>query len=261
MISTQNKQRQEHVDRVFKDKMETVKADSSTVKKSILDYPEINTYLSNKFTDVDLTDVEIYIADPSVFKKVDWDEMGGCYVFKHNTIFLKSEITSKRDDDGNFNKLIHAQSSEYINPKDVLVHELIHAVSHKANRASNQFRHMEEEFVYTNCIDFYKQKGMREEEIVKNNFLPFLLNDLLTDYKTMCNVISENVVTEVSISSLSPKEYKKFLDENAEKICPVLINKAVVEGMRMVELYHQGAYKLTKNETPKEISRFTGIEF
>lgn len=238
-----------------------IKEDPGTKERRINDYTIIDTYLKEKFPTVDVSDIPIYIVTPETFSKVGFDNFGGCFIASCNAVFVKTEIKSVRNEECELFKELYCFSEGKVSTEDVLVHEMIHAVSETAKRPSRKYRHMEEEFVYTNCIDFYRNKGMTNEEIVVGNFLPFLLQDLISSAEHMSKAIYEATKETIDILSMTKKEYTKILDKNAKKVAPILINLAKSEGYRMIELYNSGEYRLVEQESPKTVSRFAGIDF
>ncbi len=205
-----------------------------TQEITLSQYPKISSYLNEKFPKVDLSHVHIYIVAERVIEK-NFPGIGGCFFPALKIIFVKNEI-KKTKIKGKFNRLLQEACPVEITVEDVLVHELIHAVSDKMNRSSAKYKRMEEDFVYTNCIDFYKSKGMTEEDIVNNVFLSFCIWDIASS-KDMRDVFTEANVPMPS-SSCGQDTYKSALNKNAEVLIPVLKSLAQERGYRMIQLYN-----------------------
>jgi len=224
-----------------------------TVERDITDYPEIHAYIESRFPKVDVSDIVIYVADPGVIDKAGWKDIGGCYIDLLKVILVKNKITDKKVR-GKFKKMVQDLCAMKVDVEDVVVHELIHAVSHRINRASSKYSHMEEEFVYTNCIDFYKQKGMTEEDIVNNNFLPFCLYDVYGSAEDLSPVFAAVGSSLATVREMSKQSYSSFLNKHAETIVPMIKEIAQKRAYHMIDLYHKyGAdMHMTDASTPAE---------
>ena len=109
---------------------------------------------------------------------------------------------------------------------------------------------MEEEFVYTNCIDFYKQKGISEADIVNNNFLPFCLHDVYESPEDLGPVFKVVGSSLSEVRELSQRQYSAFLNKHAETIVPMIKEIAQKKSHHMIELYHKyGAEMYITNAT------------
>lgn len=236
-----------------------------TVQKSLEDFLAVNCYITDKFPEADLSDLQIYISPAYVIQKNGWPQIGGCYVRDMKVILVKDKIKKKSGKKGKFDKLMAEQCSLDVDVEDVVVHEVIHAVSHAINRASCKFQHMEEEFVYCNCIDFYKQKGMTEENIVDNNLLPFCINDIFSSRSDFQSVCKAAYLSFGDIEDADDKEFLKFCDMHADILVPSIKKKAQEKGHRMIELYQQYGSKMNMVseapvvEDPSSV-RFSSLE-
>lgn len=222
----------------------------STLKRFILDYPEIHAYIGAKFPNTTVADVQIYVAAPEVIDREGWKDIGGCYIDLLKVILVKNKITDKKVR-GKFKKMVQNLCAMKVDVEDVIVHELIHAVSHRINRASSKYRHMEEEFVYTNCIDFYKQKGMKEEDIVNNNFLPFCLHDVYESPKDLAPVFMAVGSSLLEVREFSQRQYSTFLNKHAEIIVPMIKEIAQKRAYHMIELYHKYGVEMYMTDSAK----------
>ena len=241
-------------------KINLIVAHSLTIEKQIGDFPEIQKYLESKFPKVDISDIKIYVADPDVVHKAGWKDIGGCYVHVLKVILVKSKIENKKVR-GKFKKLIQDSCHIKVDVEDVVVHELIHAVSHRINRASSRYVHMEEEFVYTNCIDFYKQKGMTEDDIVNNNFLPFCIADVYSCTEEMSCIFAQVGHSLLQIREMNHREYTAFLNKHAETIVPLIKEKAQKKAHHMIELYHKYGSEMYQTSSIDTAENSTSLRF
>lgn len=239
-------------------------SNKKTERKSLLDFPAVADYLAGRFPDVDLSAVSLYISPPKVIEQAGWKDIGGCYVRDLDVIFVKSKISTHKKSKSKFQRMVHEICDAHVDVEDVVVHEFIHAVSSKIGRALSRYTHMEEEFVYTNCIDFYKAKGLSEEEIADSNFLPFCLNDVYKSPKDMAKILSQLGCSIEEVRELSDFEYQRWANTHAGDLVPLLKKKAQEKAHQMIELYKKyGEMNRTSvDEKPEDptTARFSALE-
>lgn len=220
-------------------KANKVIAHFATLKRTIKDFPSVSPYLKSKFPDIDISDVEIYLASPDVMDSVGWSFAGGLYIPHLCKIFVRKYFKRNKLL-GSFNSSVN-QYQKSIQTEDVLVHECLHAISHKANRYSRKFQYPEEEFVYTNCVDFYSAKGMSDEQIVRGVFLPFCINDVMKDDNEMSIIFAECKLDFDEFRRLRAKGDNrgvyKILNSYSVILVPKIISKAEVMGFFMIDRY------------------------
>jgi hypothetical protein len=238
----------------------------SVACQRVTDYPKVYEYLHARFPKIDITDVPIYRASPEVFKKSRWSGVGGLFVPWMSLILVKDVSLGQKDAPaarGAFEKEL-TKFQLNATTEDVVVHECLHAISHRAGRSCSKYRHLEEEFVYTNCIDFYKQSGMTTQDIIEKNFLPFCMQDVMENRKDMLEVLKllfDSGVPFVDYFGLSRSERRKFDNTHATYIVARVVEKAVEKGKYMVDCYNrygQGVSLPTGNLTDKSL-RFSSI--
>lgn len=232
-----------------------------TEEKELSDFPAVSSYLSSRFPEVDLSVIKLYLSPPRVMERCGWRDIGGCYIPGMRTILVKSEIGHHCKAKGKFQEMMRDSCSLNTDVEDVVVHEMIHAISDLVGRSSSKYSHMEEEFVYTNCIDFYRKKGMSTDDIVNNNFLPFCLHDVFDSIKDMTEVFAEAGQTVDEIRRMSKEEYQRFLNKKAEIIIPLIKNKAQVKARRMIELYNKYGKEIYTTSLPKPVEDESAMRF
>jgi hypothetical protein len=228
-----SKVRKEQKDRIEK-KIYALVNHADTVRRTVKDFKNVHQYLSSKFPQIDVTDVPIYVVSSGPMNNAGFKGVGGFFIHHLNVIVVRKRISSCGRAKGTFEKIMQEYSRAHIDREDVVVHELIHAISAKINRSSRHYSHMEEEFVYTNCVDFYKNKGMTEADIEHKNFLPFCINDVYQDKNFLSKQCS------IPLSDLSDtQELNDYFDEHAEYIVLKIIEKAKEKARRMMDLYDE----------------------
>ncbi len=210
---------------------------ATTAKKSIVDFPLISSYIIQKFPEVDVSHIPIYVSHSSVMDRQKFKGVGGCFIPHMEIILVRSSIHCHVKATNKFDRLMQEATNAKIDMEDVLVHELIHAVSHVANRDGRSFKNNEEEFVYTNCVDFYRQKGISNERIVEDNFLPFCVENVYADTSLMRSVYYRCGI--VGAEGCSVTDFNKMLSKRASHLVPQIVLLAKNMGFQMIELYEK----------------------
>lgn len=236
----------------------------SAVEKRITNYPDVCDYLTAKFPSIDISQIPIYEASASAFKRSKWENVGGLFIPWLSVILVKDSSDGTLVTKGKFEQELAKYRLAPSDIEDVVVHECLHAISSKAGRSSACYAHMEEEFVYTNCIEFYKNRGMTVDEIVENNFLPFCMQDVLSSRKDLNDILQsmfDSGVKKVDYWSLTSAERRKFENGCAVALVSEIVKKARNKGKHMVECYNkygQGVSLPTGDLTDKSL-RFASI--
>lgn len=71
------------------------------------------------------------------------------------------------------------------------MHELLHAVSFRLNRYNKRYKNNEEEFVFLNSFEFYRNKGMSNENIINSILICFCINNITSNYKEMQQLFTQ----------------------------------------------------------------------
>jgi hypothetical protein len=203
-------------------------------KLSVVHFKIIHQYVKSKFPDVDITHIPIYLVPDEDMDKA-FRHAGGCFIPSHEAIFVRMNMNFKPKGKMNkFDKELNSRSIPDVSTEDVLVHEMMHAVSHVSGRSGRSFNFNEEEFAYTNTVDFYLSRGMTRDEIVRKNFLPFCINNVM---EVEMNNIIGTVSPEFLNTPKTPSAMKVFMTRNAEKLVDIIVDKATQMGKHMIELY------------------------
>jgi len=238
----------ENVQKVIKSKI--------TSTKSVSDYPSIKSYLEIAFQGVDLSDVKIYLTSPGVMLRYGFERCAGCYIPHLNIILVKDKIKmgGNKVPQTLFNKLIQKEVAVEVDPEDVIVHELIHSISYKIGRSGNRkFVFGEEEFVYTNCVDFYRSKGMTNEEIICGTFLPFCVNDVMQDFRQMGKIWGSIGDEMPDANKINKAAMEKRVEQNAHSLSRKIIVVAKERAHTMIDLYEKhGRQRVHTNTAPND---------
>jgi len=214
----------------LKNNIEKIKNHSDT---RIIKYPnhkESFDYVDGLFCNSGVKEVTIYQCNRPFLEKLGYKGVGGFFEKIMKTIVIPDlpfETISKKND-------IVAK----ITIDEVLVHELLHYVSdsHKKQTISME---LEEEFAYGNSVGYLKSKGYTNEEIVKNNFMPFLYSVTYSRYggEVLKEVLQENGYDVSQFKKELPIKQKKIIEKNKKAIHQRTIDKAFKKGMEIIDIY------------------------
>jgi len=248
----------------LKNQVASIIKHQDTDRKFVSDWPDIEQYLTSTFG-VDVSDLPVYVTTPEVMKKYGFEECAGCYIDELYVILVKNQITTNAPGRGRFSKKMDEVAGSTMNPEDVVVHEMLHAVSHKVRGIAGarmrwyesagggiKYRIAEEEFVYTNCMPYYRSKGMKDSEVVDSIFLPFCIGDVMTDREFMLKLISDVGASIPKKDDCGIKEYRtkfnRMLNNNAEVLVPIIVDEAKDRAFKMIELYQKYGAKTIKGD-------------
>jgi hypothetical protein len=241
-----------------------------TVEIPLSHFPSIVNYVDEKFPTIDLSHVKIYQTSLNALKAVDFDNIGGCYIDALKIIFVLNQgsLDKRETGKGKFSNALLNATWTRLAMVDILVHEVLHAVSSSMGRATQKYEYAEEEFVYTHCIDFYRQEGMTDDVIIRRHFLQFCLNDVLSSKQEMAEVFIK-LKTAKSLPVIPWEEdydryqYQDFLNRHAEALVSIAIKAAEDKADIMIESYNKyGCRSASAEDVDYDTSiRFQSLNF
>lgn len=169
---------------------------------TVIKYPEYNKaydYVESKFPGLNVLNVTIYKVRKQDLIAADLGGVGGLYIPGKKAV-LVSDLPSG----GSTNTYGKKAISASLTIDEVIVHELLHYVSHKFYRTHDVM--MEEEFAYGHSVPYLLSKGHTKEEIIRYNMLPFLYGAV--NHKKLLSKILE----EKKIKSNTYNSYLRKID-------------------------------------------------
>lgn len=129
------------------------------------EYAEAYNYVEKKFPGLNVFNVTVFKVSKKDLAEAGYDGVGGLYVFGRKQVIASDFLTG-----GTFSE--DRKIVAKITFDEIIVHELLHYVSHKIYRTHNVM--MEEEFAYGHSVPYLKSKGYTDSEIINYNMMPFL---------------------------------------------------------------------------------------
>lgn len=264
-MTADRKMREEYL-KALNDRIDKIIKSNQTSEIKIDIFPRVRDYVAKRFGDIDFSDLKIYISSSEVFKRAGFQFAYGLYVH-HLGVILLQDMNSKKNPKlkTEFERRLSEQLDSDLNTEDILVHEMMHAVSGKTGRSTKRYTHVEEEFAYTNTIPFYKDRGLSDDHIVKY-YLTFCVNDILANVDDLKDAVlsaskDDPVMLANYESVVNTKKVKTFFSTYADVLIPAIINKGKEQAKLMIDLYNKYGARTVYSETSSEVSRFGNIDF
>lgn len=257
----------------FYDSILSIINHNDTVKKTVSDFDDISKYLKVKFPSVSIDETPIFICDNNILLKTCLEYANGAYIPSLGLIIIKKVPNVSGSIDGHFSLVLNSKIANPIEVSHIVVHELLHCISHKLNLPSRKHVSMEEEFVFKNSIEYYRSVGLSDDDILNTILIAFCINEILSDAKSMLDLfrivkfckklkhIPEYVIdTKTAYHPLPcPKsEYLRFLDEHATMLSDLIIEESQGRGRIMLDSYNNESKAM--KHTCSRVNRFLSFE-
>jgi len=221
----------------------------SSIKLVYSQYPAAFEYVSKKFPDVPIKSVEIYRCDASYLNEIGLGGIGGCYSCFMQVIVISHEYEHQSVSDDIWGSVRATATID-----EIIVHELLHYVSlHTGARASSM--EVEEEFAYSNSIEYLRQKGYSDDDIVEKNFLPYFMT-IVDTKQIVLDVFGEHGYFMDDLLKLSKDKLLKLTKKYDEEVFHLVKKAAIEKAKELIELNDNH-----DKEYYDEINDFSGISF
>ena len=217
-----------------KDQYELTKKNVDKIRKialKLIEYPEYKEafeYVDNLFPRVKVKDVSIYKVASRDLAKMGYGGAEGFY----DRISKIIVVCGARKPMTNIDK--RYQVTAKIERDEVIVHELNHYCYYAEGMRSISSE-MREEFAYGWSIGYLRQKGYTDEQIVKYNFLPYLVG--LSYDEALKNILAQNGISNYEYNNHSKYQRKEFQRRFYGKIFRRSKEIAMERGFELIGIY------------------------
>jgi hypothetical protein len=191
-------------------------------------YQEAFDYVDNLFPKVKVKNISIYKV---AFRDLEKMGYGGAEGF-YDTISKIIVVCGARPKTQNVDKRYHVSAK--IERDEVIVHELCHYCYFAEGKRSVSSE-LREEFAYGWSVGYLRQKGYTDDQIVKYNFLPYLIG--LSFEEATKNIMVQNGVSTYDYNKHSKYQRKEFNRSYFGKIFRRAKEIANERGQRLIDLY------------------------
>ena len=242
-----------------KKQLESHNKNIAKIKKIALkeiEYPEFKEaydYVDDLFPRVKVKEIKIYKVAAAALAKMGFGGAEGFYDTVSKIVVVCGARRTKTPID----------KSCYICAKierdEVIVHELCHyCYGFEGQRSmSSEIR---EEFAYGWSMPYLRQKGYTDEEIIKYNFLPHLVE--ISKEEAMRNILAQNDISIREYNAHSTFKRKEFHRKYGKKVFTRAKELAMERGYKLISLYDSKMKEGTGfiNEEDDEVSRFDFLD-
>jgi hypothetical protein len=153
----------------IKNKLDNIIKDRKTRLIEKEEFKDAFNYVDELFPNSGVFSAIVYVSPRDTLERNGYKGIGGFYSRGERIIVVS--------DDFNFKPKNNIWSSivAKITLDEVIVHELLHYISHKYKDSILSVE-AEEEFAYGNSVGYLTSKGYDSDHIVKNIFMPFLIS-------------------------------------------------------------------------------------
>lgn len=192
------------------------------------EYKEAYDYVDSLFPQVKVKNIAIYKVAFRDLAKMGYGGAEGFY----NTISKEIVICGARPASKNINKRHSIQAK--IEKDEVIVHELCHYCYHEDGRRSVSGE-LKEEFAYGWSAPYLKQKGYTNEQIVKYNYMPYLVG--LSFDEARKNIMVKYGISNHEYQNHTKYQRKEFNKQYNGRIFDRAKEIAMERGLKLIELY------------------------
>lgn len=211
--------------RLTAEKSEKIKKNASTKRILYEDYPESFDYVAKIFPGIDVRGIDIFQATPLLMQKMSYDGIGGFFDRITKTVI----ISAHRLVSPNKKFTVKAKLSKDI----IIVHELLHYCHNEVGLSPSM--NMKEEFAYGWSLGYMRQKGYTDEEVINDNFMPYLYKVCYKD--GFFSVLRKEGIEVDKLQRRSPRAKDRILNPLRSKIHKEIIRLATEKGMEIIRIY------------------------
>ena len=246
-------ERSKQIEKLGKD-IKKIKSHRSTRLIRYPEYKEAFDYVDDLFPNSNIKYVGVYQVSGKFMEKLGYGFAGGFYERMSKIIVFSSSVENRVRD-----RHYRYQIITKVKKDEVIVHELIHYAYYK-ERGSINSQELNEEFAYGWSSGYLRAKGYSDEEIIKNNFMPFLIS--LVQSNVFFSILLENGIERRDYNSYGRGKKDRLLRRYRKQLHERSIKGAMLIGQRILDIYFK---KLNSEKeyvrTNENITKFDLLDF
>jgi hypothetical protein len=229
---------------ITKQNIEKIREHISTKIINYPEYEEAFDYVDELFPYSNAKLVTIFEASPRFLEKAGFGGIGGLYTKIHNTVIIT--------------KTPHKKPCKYtvsakITRDEVMVHELLHYCYFEEGRNSNSTA-LKEEFAYGWSVNYLRQKGHSDDDIVKYNFLPYLYSIVKTEM--FKKILIQQKIKIDEYNSFSMKKKERMFGRYVKSLHASSVKEATKKGHIIIDIYDRKRNNSSQDIEPEKINKF-----
>ena len=235
--------------------MEKIRKSPNTKLIRYEDYPEAFDYVDNLFPGSNVKEVVLYKVSPRLLEVLGYGGAGGFYDRCSKEIVIAAYAPINSRSPARYDMSIKAK----LKKDEVVAHELCHYCFVEEGGSSSS-REIWEEFAYGWTLGYLRNKGYTDEQIIKWNYYPFLV-DIMSE-KALEIILAKNDITIRQYNGYSKWRRSEFWKRFGKKWNEKRKELAYKRGEEIISLYERKMAEGTGcTKTVEETNRFDLMDF
>jgi len=189
-------------------------------------------YVHNLFPYAGIKEASVYLVSFNLMQKFGFQGAEGFYSHLLKVIIISNSSSYAR---ASYKERKGECVIAKLTKDEVLVHELLHYADVAEGHYSIS-RDMREEFAYGYSIGYLRNKNYTDDEIINNNFLPYLVG--LSYQEALSKVALNNNIDTQELSKMTEYKKQSFCSKHTKEIINEAKIIAVERGKKIIELYN-----------------------
>ena len=207
-------------------KINKIRNSIGTTKVGYPEFKEAFDYVDGLYPDVKVKDVVLYKVTARTLQRYGFGHAGGfCDTIYRTVVFCG---TKKKIEKTKYS--IRAK----VKQDEVIAHELLHYCYFVQGIEVNSSE-MKEEFAYGWSLGYLRGKGYSDEEVIKNNYLPYLVETIRN--KAFKSVILEKGISASQYNSFSKQKKMRVARSCEKKMYEKSMELAMSKGWELLNMY------------------------
>jgi hypothetical protein len=240
---------------VTNENIEKIKKHWSTKEIAYPEYKEVYDYVDALFPHCNVKDVVVHKANKEYLAKMGFEGIGGFCHKSSKSVILSSHSKQRPK------RVSKYQIIAKIQPDEVIVHELLH-YCYFFEKNPGQSMHLQEEFAYGYSVDYLRGKGFTDNDIIKNNFLPYFYRTEEDKFAVTIMLQKENITRE-TYQKFSYTKKQRIYKKHRSIIYDRVIEESYKRGRKVIEIYSKLIDKKrgVEEEVTVQSSKVTKFDF
>jgi hypothetical protein len=197
------KAQQTRSNKLFDESIQKIRSRQTTREIKYPEYQDAFDFVDARYPEASVKDAVVLECSRIFMDKIGYKGIGGFFSRVHKIVVIPDVMFPKK---GKIKSIWDTASKDFdARINEILVHELFHYASNKTCEDWKSMQ-VEEEFAYGNSADYLRQQGRTDDDIIRRNFMPYLLRVICEKHKV---AIVDPSRTKEEDKALFDKVYKE----------------------------------------------------
>lgn len=235
--------------RTLNKNLNKIKEHKSTISLNYKDHVKPFDYVDILYPKANVQNANVYQCSSSYLSKIGYKGVGGFFERINQTIIIGSDL--------DFNDKSEFDIITDISVDEILVHELLHYAYFAIGCCTTSLE-LSEEFAYGNSINYLRQNGRTDEDIINKNFMPFLVMTL-DKGRIYKDVLSESDYSWQLYCGFSDNKKKNIYDKLKNRFKEKIVKLAREKGKILIEAYRDEGHFIVEPIREENSFKFLDI--